>query len=70
VNFFNSVAHCEHLRGVWGVVIFDSMEGGKTDLTLQRNHSITIANRHGEDRGSNQSLDKLAKVLGDRRNQI
>jgi len=49
------------------VMIFEEIGGAKTKLTLQRNHTLALAKRYGEDQGWNQSLDKFAKVLASQR---
>jgi uncharacterized protein YndB with AHSA1/START domain len=45
------------------VVTFSVHERDRTKITLHRNHSVTLAKTHGEDKGWNQSLDRFAAVL-------
>ena len=45
------------------VVTFEVLPGGKTQLTLQRNHSESLAERFGEDKGWRECLDKFATAI-------
>jgi uncharacterized protein YndB with AHSA1/START domain len=45
------------------VVTFEALSGGKTKLTLCRNHSEELANKFGEIQGWNGSLDRFAKAV-------
>lgn len=45
------------------VVTFESLDDGKTRLTLCRNHSEELANKLGEIQGWNGSLDRFAEVV-------
>jgi hypothetical protein len=55
---------------MFDVVTFKAVGIDKTRLTLQRNHSIAIAEHYGEDQGWNQSLNKLAEVLAAQGRQL
>jgi len=45
------------------IVIFESVQAGKTKVTLRRDHAESLASQFGEIEGWNQSLDKFASAL-------
>jgi uncharacterized protein YndB with AHSA1/START domain len=47
------------------VVTFNVLGRNKTNLTLRRNHSQSVAMRYGERQGWNESLDRFAKELAE-----